>query len=157
MYIFQDLSKRFQYYFQDPATPAMEGIINLHNDIFFILIFVFVIVLIFLTPVMFVLIVLIAYILHSSIEWSRPRWRISSALQWVTNWAESTWSLRTWTTWEAGAWMPWETGRSALPVVRAMRGEEVAIGVRRRRERKLIDSNPNRKCGFMLAVIFWNI
>jgi len=44
MYIIQDLSKRFQYYFQDPATPAMEGIINLHNDIFFILIFVFVIV-----------------------------------------------------------------------------------------------------------------
>lgn len=42
--IYNDAPVLWQTGFQDPATPVMEGIINLHHDFifFFILIFVFV-------------------------------------------------------------------------------------------------------------------
>ena len=35
---FCDFPKRWQTGFQDPATPVMEGIIDLHHSIFFFLI-----------------------------------------------------------------------------------------------------------------------
>jgi len=38
--IFCDLAIQFQKDFQDPATPVMEGIIDLHHDIFFFLIII---------------------------------------------------------------------------------------------------------------------
>jgi cytochrome c oxidase subunit 2 len=37
---FCDWPKNWQLSFQDPASPIMEGIINLHHDIFFLLVFV---------------------------------------------------------------------------------------------------------------------
>lgn len=57
--IFCDFSKRWQTGFQDPATPVMEGIIDLHHSIFFFLIIILIIVLfvfkeffeIFLAPI----------------------------------------------------------------------------------------------------------
>jgi cytochrome c oxidase subunit 2 len=36
-----DSPNPWQMGFQDPATPIMEGIINLHNDLFFLLTFIF--------------------------------------------------------------------------------------------------------------------
>lgn len=44
-FVFCDTSESWQYSFQDPATPIMEGIINLHHDLMFFLI----IILIFVT------------------------------------------------------------------------------------------------------------
>jgi cytochrome c oxidase subunit 2 len=38
--VFCDWPKNWQLSFQDPASPIMEGIINLHHDIFFLLVFV---------------------------------------------------------------------------------------------------------------------
>jgi cytochrome c oxidase subunit 2 len=38
MYSFLDFAKKYQIGFQDPATPIMEGIINLHHTIMFFLI-----------------------------------------------------------------------------------------------------------------------
>ena len=47
-FIILDSSLSWQMYFQDPATPIMEGIINLHHDLMFfitfILFFVFVVI-----------------------------------------------------------------------------------------------------------------
>ena len=47
-FILLDSSLSWQMYFQDPATPIMEGIINLHHDLMFfitfILFFVFVVI-----------------------------------------------------------------------------------------------------------------
>jgi hypothetical protein len=40
-----DFSKRWQTGFQDPATPVMEGIIDLHHSIFFFLIVILITVL----------------------------------------------------------------------------------------------------------------
>jgi len=37
---FCDAPEAWQLYFQEAATPAMEGIINLHNDIMAIIIFI---------------------------------------------------------------------------------------------------------------------
>ena len=42
---FCDFPKRWQTGFQDPATPVMEGIINLHHSIFFFLIVILITVL----------------------------------------------------------------------------------------------------------------
>jgi len=39
-----DYPEPWQFGFQDPATPHMEGIIDLHHDIFFFLIFITVVV-----------------------------------------------------------------------------------------------------------------
>lgn len=39
-----DIPRKNQLFFQDPATPIMEGIISLHNEIFFYLVVIFVIV-----------------------------------------------------------------------------------------------------------------
>lgn len=36
-----DCSWPYQLFFQDPATPVMEGLINLHHDLFFFLTFIF--------------------------------------------------------------------------------------------------------------------
>ena len=46
-----DSSSPWQLYFQDPATPVMEGIVNLHHDLMFFLTFIlfFVLVLLFRT------------------------------------------------------------------------------------------------------------
>jgi cytochrome c oxidase subunit 2 len=43
-----DSSSPWQIYFQDPATPVMEGIINLHHDLMFFITFIFFFVLIVL-------------------------------------------------------------------------------------------------------------
>ena len=40
MFLYTDFAKSFQIFFQDPATPVMEGIIHLHNDIFLVLTFI---------------------------------------------------------------------------------------------------------------------
>jgi heme/copper-type cytochrome/quinol oxidase subunit 2 len=42
---FCDFPKRWQTGFQDPATPVMEGIIDLHHSIFFFLIVILITVL----------------------------------------------------------------------------------------------------------------
>lgn len=39
-YIFCDVSERMQLSFQDPATPIMEGLIDLHNNIMIVLVFI---------------------------------------------------------------------------------------------------------------------
>ena len=39
-FIYCDYPKRWQTGFQDPATPVMEGIIDLHHSIFFFLIII---------------------------------------------------------------------------------------------------------------------
>lgn len=44
-----DSSKPWQFYFQDPATPVMEGIINLHHDLMFFIVFIFFFVSVVLT------------------------------------------------------------------------------------------------------------
>lgn len=36
--IFLDMAEQWQFGFQDPATPVMEGIINFHHDLMFIII-----------------------------------------------------------------------------------------------------------------------
>jgi len=41
-----DSSTSWQFYFQDPATPVMEGIINLHHDLMFFVTFIFFFVLV---------------------------------------------------------------------------------------------------------------
>ena len=43
-----DSSTPWQVYFQDPATPIMEGIINLHHDLMFFITFIFFFVLVVL-------------------------------------------------------------------------------------------------------------
>jgi cytochrome c oxidase subunit 2 len=48
-----DSSSSWQIYFQDSATPVMEGIINLHHDLMFFITFVFFFVLIVLTRTLF--------------------------------------------------------------------------------------------------------
>lgn len=42
--IFLDYMNRLQFGFQDPASPIMEGLINLHHHIFFFLIIIFIFV-----------------------------------------------------------------------------------------------------------------
>ena len=37
---FFDASSRWQVLFQDPATPVMEGIIEFHHDVMFLLVFI---------------------------------------------------------------------------------------------------------------------
>lgn len=37
---FFDTSSRWQVLFQDPATPVMEGIIEFHHDVMFLLVFI---------------------------------------------------------------------------------------------------------------------
>ena len=37
---FLDASSRWQLLFQDPATPVMEGIIEFHHDVMFLLVFI---------------------------------------------------------------------------------------------------------------------
>jgi len=44
-----DSSLPWQLYFQDPASPIMEGIINLHHDLMFFITFIFFFVLVVLT------------------------------------------------------------------------------------------------------------
>jgi cytochrome c oxidase subunit 2 len=39
-----DAAQPWQYGFQDPATPVMQGIIDLHHDIMFFLVFIIVFV-----------------------------------------------------------------------------------------------------------------
>jgi|TARA_B100000795_G_scaffold1501_1_gene1036 cytochrome c oxidase subunit 2 len=41
-----DSSTSWQLYFQDAATPVMEGIINLHHDLMFFITFIFFFVLV---------------------------------------------------------------------------------------------------------------
>jgi cytochrome c oxidase subunit 2 len=36
-----DSASPWQTFFQDPATPVMEGIINLHHDLMFFITFIF--------------------------------------------------------------------------------------------------------------------
>jgi cytochrome c oxidase subunit 2 len=43
---FLDSSTAWQLYFQDAASPVMEGIINLHHDLMFFITFIFFFVLI---------------------------------------------------------------------------------------------------------------
>ena len=40
-----DFAKSYQLLFQDPATPIMEGIVDLHHNIFFFLLLILVLVL----------------------------------------------------------------------------------------------------------------
>ena len=35
-----DAAESWQFSFQDPATPVMEGIINFHHDLMFVLILI---------------------------------------------------------------------------------------------------------------------
>lgn len=56
MVYFLDAASRWQLLFQDPATPVMEGIIEFHHDIMFILVFI----------VFFVLYMLCAAVLNFS-------------------------------------------------------------------------------------------
>lgn len=44
MYSYADYAKNWQINFQDPATPIMEGIINLHHDLMFFLCAIFIFV-----------------------------------------------------------------------------------------------------------------
>ena len=46
LYYLLDSSINWQMTFQDPASPVMEGIINLHHDLMFFIVFVFFFVLI---------------------------------------------------------------------------------------------------------------
>jgi len=46
LFQFLDSSSPWQLYFQDAATPVMEGIINLHHDLMFFITFIFFFVLI---------------------------------------------------------------------------------------------------------------
>jgi cytochrome c oxidase subunit 2 len=48
-----DSSSSWQIYFQDPATPVMEGIINLHHDLMFFITFIFFFVLVVLGRTLF--------------------------------------------------------------------------------------------------------
>jgi heme/copper-type cytochrome/quinol oxidase subunit 2 len=41
MLLFLDFPRINQWNFQDPASPLMEGIIDLHHDIFFVLLLIF--------------------------------------------------------------------------------------------------------------------
>jgi len=43
---FLDSSTSWQLYFQDAASPVMEGIINLHHDLMFFITFIFFFVLV---------------------------------------------------------------------------------------------------------------
>jgi len=57
--MFFDTPKNYQLGFQDPATPIMSGIIDLHHSIFFYLLLILIPVLYFLVKILF----------HSSIHW----------------------------------------------------------------------------------------
>ena len=48
-----DSATPWQSYFQDPATPIMEGVINLHHDLMFFITFIFFFVLIVLGRTLF--------------------------------------------------------------------------------------------------------
>jgi cytochrome c oxidase subunit 2 len=48
-----DSSSPWQTFFQDPATPIMEGIINLHHDLMFFITFIFFFVLVVLGRTLF--------------------------------------------------------------------------------------------------------
>ena len=52
MLSFLDFSENYQIGFQDPATPLMEGIIDLHHHIFFFLLVIFVLVVWFLVKIL---------------------------------------------------------------------------------------------------------
>jgi cytochrome c oxidase subunit 2 len=41
MYLLFDSSSFWQLYFQDAATPVMKGIIDLHHDLMFFIVFIF--------------------------------------------------------------------------------------------------------------------
>jgi len=46
LFFLLDSSTAWQLYFQDAATPVMEGIINLHHDLMFFITFIFFFVLV---------------------------------------------------------------------------------------------------------------
>ena len=48
-----DSSTSWQLYFQDAATPVMEGIINLHHDLMFFITFIFFFVLVIMARTLF--------------------------------------------------------------------------------------------------------
>ena len=48
-----DSSSPWQMYFQDPASPVMEGIINLHHDLMFFITFIFFFVLVVLSRTLY--------------------------------------------------------------------------------------------------------
>ena len=52
LFFFMYMPQKNGFGFQDPATPVMEGIINFHNDLMTILIFVLVFVFYFLNRIM---------------------------------------------------------------------------------------------------------
>jgi hypothetical protein len=49
--VFFDAAKKLRYFFQDPATNIMEGIIDLHHDLMFFLIIILIFVLYFLLEI----------------------------------------------------------------------------------------------------------
>lgn len=61
--MFFDFARKHQFAFQDPASPIAEGIINLHNDIFWWLIVIFV-------PVV---VIFIRILIKSSNLWDNPK------------------------------------------------------------------------------------
>src|ERR1700761_4462697 len=60
-----DLPRNYQWNFQDPGSPTMEGIIDLHHNVFFIL-------LIILGVVSYLMIALIQ---DSSLLWTTPSYQ----------------------------------------------------------------------------------
>jgi cytochrome c oxidase subunit 2 len=52
-FLLLDSSTPWQILFQDPATPIMEGIINLHHDLMFFITFIFFFVLVVLFRTLF--------------------------------------------------------------------------------------------------------
>lgn len=60
--MFQDFARKSQITFQDPASPIAEGIVDLHNEIFFWLLFIFI-------PV---LVIFFRIIKKSNNIWSNP-------------------------------------------------------------------------------------
>jgi cytochrome c oxidase subunit 2 len=52
-FLHTDSSIAWQYSFQDPATPVMEGIINLHHDLMFFITFIFFFVLVVLARTLY--------------------------------------------------------------------------------------------------------
>jgi cytochrome c oxidase subunit 2 len=60
--MFLDFARNFQFSFQDPASPIMSGIIDLHHDIFFFLLLI-------LIPVLFIFTKIIS---NSYILWLNP-------------------------------------------------------------------------------------
>jgi cytochrome c oxidase subunit 2 len=52
-YIFLDSSTSWQILFQDSATPVMEGIINLHHDLMFLITFILFFVLVIMSRTLY--------------------------------------------------------------------------------------------------------